>query len=32
LKRLLKVVTFAWLVRWAAVEVASHLARLRARP
>jgi hypothetical protein len=31
LKRLLKLAAFAWLVRWAAIEAASHLARLRAR-
>jgi hypothetical protein len=32
LTRLLKLVTLAWLVRWVAIEVASHWARLRARP
>jgi hypothetical protein len=31
LKRLLKLAAVAWLVRWAAIEAASHLARLRAR-
>jgi hypothetical protein len=31
LKRLLVLVTFAWLLRWAAIEVASHYARRRAR-
>jgi hypothetical protein len=31
LKRLLAFVTLAWLLRWAAVEAASHLARTRAK-
>jgi hypothetical protein len=30
LKRLLAFLTFAWLVRWAAIEAASHYARRRA--
>jgi hypothetical protein len=31
LKRLLKLAAFVWLMRWAAIEVASHVARIRAR-
>jgi hypothetical protein len=31
LKRLLKLAALAWILRWAAIEAASHLARLRAR-
>jgi hypothetical protein len=31
LKRLLKLAAVAWLVRWAAIEAASHVARIRAR-
>jgi hypothetical protein len=31
MKRLLGLVTFAWFVRWAAIEAASHYARRRAR-
>jgi hypothetical protein len=32
LKRLLKLAAVVLLVRWAAIEAASHWARLRARP
>jgi hypothetical protein len=31
LKRLITLVTFAWLLRWAAIELASHRARIRAK-
>jgi hypothetical protein len=31
LKRLLLLVTLAWLLRWAVIEAASHWARIRAR-
>lgn len=31
IKRLFGLATLAWLVRWAAIEAASHRARLRAR-
>jgi hypothetical protein len=31
MKRLLGFVTFVWLARWAAIEVASHYARRRTR-
>jgi hypothetical protein len=31
MRRLLKLVTLAWLLRWAAVEAASHWARVRAK-
>jgi hypothetical protein len=31
LKRLLALLTFAWLLRWVAIEAASHYARRRAR-
>jgi hypothetical protein len=30
LKRLVKLALLAWLVRWAAMELASHWARMRA--
>ncbi|MGE5272629.1 MAG: hypothetical protein ACM3QU_02500 [Verrucomicrobiota bacterium] len=30
-RRLLMLVTLAWLARWAAIEAASHYARRRAR-
>jgi hypothetical protein len=29
LRRLLKLAALAWLVRWIAIEAASHFARLR---
>ena len=31
MKRLLKLAAVVWLVRWAAIEAASHLARIRAK-
>jgi hypothetical protein len=31
LKRLLLLVTLAWLLRWVVIEAASHWARIRAR-